>query len=73
MNYKNILLLTELCLCTPYSHATIEDLFSYMKVVETDWQNRLNDESLESILRIKVSGPSMSLFHDEYADCAFFL
>lgn len=49
MNYKNVLLL---CLCAAYSHATTEDFFSYMKVVETDWQIFLNGESLESLLHI---------------------
>ena len=56
MNYKNVLLL---CLCAAYSHATTEDFFSYMKVVETDWQIFLNGESLESLLHIKVSSPSV--------------
>ena len=36
-NYKNILLLIELCLCTPYSNATIERFFSYMKAVKNNW------------------------------------
>ena len=70
-NYKNILLLVELCLCTPYSNATIERFFSYMKVVKNDWRNRLNDQNLESLMRIKVCGPTLMNYHDSYVKCAF--
>ena len=72
-NYKNILLLIELCLCTPYSNATIERFFSYMKVVKNDWQNWLSDQNLESLMQIKVCSPSLSCYHDGYVACAFSL
>ena len=69
-NYKNILLLIKLCLCTPYSNATIERFFSYMKVVKNDWRNRVSDQNLESLMRIKVCGPSLSCYHNDYVACA---
>ena len=72
-NYKNILLLIELCLCTPYSNAAIERFFSYMKVVKNEWRHRLSDQNLESLMRIKVCGPSLSCYHNDYVACAFSL
>jgi hypothetical protein len=53
--WKNAFLLVELCLCSPYSNATVERLFSQMKVVKTDWRNRLNERNFEDLLRIKIS------------------
>ena len=35
--------ITELCLCAPYSNAILEQVFSQMKVVKTDWHNRLTE------------------------------
>ena len=72
-NYKNILLLIELCLCTPYSNAAIERFFSYMKVVKNDWRHRLSDQNLESLMRTKVCGPSLSCYHNDCVACAFSL
>ena len=35
--WDNIILLIELCLCTPFSNATLEHFISQMKVIKTDW------------------------------------
>ena len=72
-NYKNILLLIELCLCTPYSNATIEHFFSYMKAVKNDWRNQLSDQNLDSLMRIWVCSPSLSCYHNDYVACTFSL
>ena len=61
-------LLVELCLCSPYSNATVERLFSQIKVVKIDWRNCLNERNLEDLLRIKISNFSLSEFSKEYAD-----
>ena len=54
MNYKNVLLLImSLCSLQPCYNRR---LFQLHEVVETDWQKFLNGESL---LHIKVSGPSV--------------
>ena len=34
-HWKDIMLLKELCLCTPFSNATLESFFSHLKVVMT--------------------------------------
>ena len=42
-----------------------------MKVVKTDWRNRLNEENLTYLLRIKVEGPSLvEGFHKNYCEKA---
>ena len=35
-----------------------------MRVVKTDWRNRLNEENLTHLLRIKVEGPEFDYFHE---------
>ena len=61
-NWDNILLLVELCLCAPYSNAILERFFSQMKVVKTDWLNRLTDENLTALLYIKSKGRRSKIF-----------
>ena len=66
-------LLLELCLCSPYSNATVERLSSQMKVVKTDWRNRLNERNLEDLLRIKISNVYLSKFSKEFADATLMI
>ena len=67
--WSSAFLLVELCLCSPYSNGTVERLFSQMKVVKTDWRNRLNKRNLEDLLRTKISNVSLSKFSKKFADC----
>ena len=53
-------------MCSPCSNAALERFFSQMRVVKTDWRNRLNKENLTHVLRIKVAGPPLREFHDTY-------
>ena len=62
--WKVALLLVELCFCAPISNATLERLFSHMSLVKTNIQNRLSNDSLNSILRNGVNGISMQTFHN---------
>ena len=39
-------LLLQFCRCAPYSNATLERFFSKMRLLNKDWQNQLNKESL---------------------------
>ena len=61
-HWNNIFKLIGLCLCTPYSNASLERFFSYLGIVNNDWRNRLNEENLTDLLRIKVVGPSLEDF-----------
>lgn len=60
--WNNIFKLIELCLCTPYSNASLERFFSHLGVVKNDWRNRMNEENLTDLLRIKVVGLSLEDF-----------
>ena len=63
---RNILLIVELCLCAPFSNAPIDCYFSQMRIVKTDWQNKLNEKNLLSLLYIKTQQPALTKFHDNY-------
>ena len=67
---SSVLLLAEICLCAPYSNATLERFFSQMKVVKTDWRNRLNEKNLTNLLYLKVDGPSLKDFNEKYCSKA---
>ena len=69
-NLRNILLVAEIGLCAPYSNASIEQLFSQMRVVKTDWPNKLNEKNLSSLLYIKTEGPTLQDFHDNFCASA---
>ena len=58
----------QLCFCAPISDATLESLFSHINLMKTTVRNRLINGSLNSILRIRVSGISMQTFHNNYVD-----
>ena len=53
-------------MCTPCSNAALKRFFSQIRIVKTDWWNRLSEFNLTSFLRIKVAGPSLKSFHDNY-------
>ena len=64
--WNQAFLLLELCLYAPYSNATLEMFFSQMRVVKTNWRNRLNEENLTHLLTVKVDGPTIEKFHANY-------
>ena len=41
-----------------------------MRVVKTDWRNSLSEKNLTSLLRMKVTGPSLKEFVEDYCDKA---
>lgn len=47
--HSNILVLADLCLTLPASAAECEHGFSLMKVVKTDWRNRLKSSTLSDL------------------------
>ena len=44
-----------------------------MKIVKTDWRSKLNESNLESLLRIKVEGPSLKGFAETFCSKAVHL
>ena len=55
-------------MCAPFSNASLERLFSKMNLIKTTLRNRLINDSLNSILRIDISGLSLQSFHDEHLE-----
>ena len=51
--------------CATFYNASLERLFSKMNLIKTTLRNRLINDSLNSILRINISGLSVQSFHDE--------
>ena len=66
--WKPTTLIIEICLCAPFSNASLERLFSKMNLIKTTLCNRLTNDSLNSILRINISGLSLQSFHDEHLE-----
>ena len=67
---KELWVFIELCLCRPYSNAVCESFVSYLRVVKTDWRSRLNESNLSNLLCIKVTGPTVTDFHDSFSELA---
>ena len=65
---KPTTLIIEICLCAPFSNASLERLFSKMNLIKTTLCNCLTNDSLNSILRINISGLSLQSFHDEHLE-----
>ena len=57
-------------MCAPCSNATLERFFSQLRVIKSVWCNRLSEENLTHLLQIKVTGPSLEIFHNDYCNIA---
>ena len=67
-SWHDIILLVELCLCTPFSNATLERFFR--EVEKTEIRSRLSSESLNSVITILMKGLSITVFQENYSnDC----
>ena len=60
--YPNLSKLAKVCLILPVSTADCERSFSTMKRVKTDLRNRINTSTLDTLMRIRIEGPSLSEF-----------
>ena len=65
--WKPTTLIIEICLCAPFSNASLKRLFSQMNLIKATPCNHLTNNSLNSILRIN-SGLSLQSFHDEHLE-----
>ena len=59
-------LVIEICLYTPWSNASLELFFNQLKIVKTEQRTTLTDNSLNSILLIKLRGNSVTEFNNMY-------
>ena len=51
--FPNIIKLLEMAIICPIGNATVERLFSFLKLVKTKLRNSLGDGTLDKLLRIK--------------------
>ena len=67
-NWNGAMLVSELCLCAPFSNATLERFFSHMNIVKTDVRSRLSSKSLNSTLRIRMTNLPLAEFDSRYVN-----
>ena len=60
------LLIVEICLCAPYSNAALERFFSLLKYVKSTINSRMTSDVLNTLMRVKISGPSLEGFHETF-------
>ena len=56
----------EICLWVPFSNTILKQFFSQMNLIKTTLWNRLTNDSLNSLLRIQISGILLNGFHNYY-------
>ena len=66
--WSAVKLVIKICLCAPCSNASLERFFNQLKIVKTDQRTTLSDNSLNSILRIKLRGNSVTEFNNMCSD-----
>ena len=64
---SNILHIIEILLCTPFSNAKLEKMFSRMARVKTDYSNRLGRTLLDACLHVSENSVELSCFDPDPA------
>ena len=73
LQWRPVLLIIKICLCTPISSASLERLFNQMNLAKPTVLDRLKNSALNALLRIKVSNVSAKTFHKEHVlSCVYF-
>ena len=60
--FPNISTLAKICRVIPVQTADVERTFSQLKLIKTRVRNRMNEKTLDALLRIAIEGPSISEF-----------
>ena len=58
--YPNMSILARICRVIPIQTADVERTFSQLKLIKTRLRNRMNEKTLDSLLRIAIEGPTVS-------------
>ena len=64
---SNILHIIEILLCTPFSNAKLERMFSRMTWVKTDYRNRLGRTLLDACQHVSENGVKLSCYDPDPA------
>ena len=68
VEWKAALRVIEIGLCCPQSNAALERFFSQFKFIKTNIRSRLNSDNMNALIRIKVTGPTIQEFHENYSE-----
>ena len=60
--FPNISTLAKICRVIPVQTADVERTFSQLKLIKTRVRNRMNEKTLDALLRIAIEGTSISEF-----------
>ena len=60
--YPNMSKLAQICRVIPVHTAGVERTFSQLKLIKTRTRNRMNEHTLDSLLRIATEGPPVKDF-----------
>ena len=58
--WRNLTVLTESLLILPLPNSQLEQLFSFMGNIKTDWRYGLKEETVEAMARISIEGPNLN-------------
>lgn len=58
--YPNMTIIAQICRVVPIHTADVERTFSQLKLIKT---NRMNEKTLDSLLRISIEGPPIQDFN----------
>lgn len=61
-DYPHILAAIDLVLSLPSSTVECERGFSQLNMIKTDWRNRLNNSTVNDVMRVLLLSPSIDLF-----------
>ena len=67
-DWKPVLLIVELAVCAPQSNTVLERFFSQINYIKTNTHASPSSSSLNSLLRVKVTGPTLKKYHDEHVE-----
>ena len=57
--WRNLTVLTESLIILPLPNSQIEQLFSFMGNIKTDWRYGLKEETVEAMTTITIEGPNL--------------
>ena len=60
--YPNMAVMAKICQVIPIHSADVERTFSQLKVIKTNIRNRMNEQTLDLLLRIVIEGPPLQDF-----------
>ena len=60
--YPNMSVMANICRVVPIHSADVERTFSQLKLIKTSIRNRMNEQTLDSLLRIVIEGPPLQDF-----------